>query len=139
MNVTLSNLCSLIGPYIHLYAFIYSRFCDLRKPPARCCIHLFLTSGRVDRGGYITNDNGRLISGQRDRRGSWFSFTILADHTLHACLLLVFLSGSQLSRAGSYAVITITRRLAYYGLLRDSNLLDCSGEHNYRVNKKPGI
>jgi hypothetical protein len=32
----------------------------------------------------------------------------LADHTLHACLLLVFISACHFLRVGSYAVMTIT-------------------------------
>src|SRR6266487_1253386 len=104
----LSNLCGLIAPYVHLYAFIHSCFCNLRKPPAHCCIHIFLATGGADLSRDITNDNGRVISGQRNRGGSWFSFSKLADNILHACFLLVFLSGSHLFSVGSYAVITIT-------------------------------
>src|SRR6266702_8944813 len=101
-------LCGLIAPYVHLHAFIHRLFCNLRKPPARFCIDIFLATDRADEGRYITNDNGGVSSGQRDRGGSWFSFTVLADHTLHECFLLVFLSGSHLFRFGSYAVITMT-------------------------------
>ena len=43
-----------------------------------------------------------------DCRGSWFSFSILADHALHGCFLLVFISDSHFLRVGSYAVMIIT-------------------------------
>jgi hypothetical protein len=46
----LSGLCGLISPYVHLYTFTHGFFCNLRKPPARCCIHIFLATGRADEG-----------------------------------------------------------------------------------------
>src|SRR6266702_2231522 len=93
----LSNLCGLIAPYVHLYAFIHSFFCNLRKPPARFCIHIFLATDRANLSRDITNDNGCVISGKRNRGGSWFSFTVLANHTLHECFLLVFITAPTLS------------------------------------------
>jgi len=102
----LSELCSLIAPYVRLHAFTHSCFCNLRQPPARFCIHLFLATCVEDVSRDIANDNWGVISVQRNRGGTCFSFTVLADHTLHACFLLVFLSGSHLFSVGSYAVIT---------------------------------
>src|SRR6266700_3108505 len=102
------HLCRLIAAYIHLDAFAQSGFCNLRKPLPRCGIHVFLAAGRTDLGRDLTNPNRRLTSGKRDRRGSWFSFSILADHTLHGCFLMVFISASHFCRVGSYAVIIIT-------------------------------
>ena len=104
----LSELCSSIATYVDLYAFIHSLFCILRKSAARFCVHIFFATDRADVSRDITNDNGCVISGKRNRGGSWFSFTVLADHIHHACFLLVFLSGSHLFSVSSYAVITIT-------------------------------
>src|SRR5207302_7889483 len=62
----LSDLRGFIAAYIYLYAFIHGCFCNLRKPLARYCIHIFLTTCRADLGRYITNDNGCLTSTERD-------------------------------------------------------------------------
>src|SRR5438876_11452225 len=85
------NLCGFIAPYIHLYAFTYGCFCNLRKSLARYCIHIFLATGRADLRGDIPNNNGRLTSGKCNRGGPWFSLSISADDTLHECFLLVFI------------------------------------------------
>src|SRR6266852_2306257 len=102
------HLCSFIAAYIYLDTFAQSLFCNLRKPLPRCCIHIFLAADRADLGRDLTNDNGCLTSGKGDRRGSWFSFSILADHALHGCFLLVFISDSHFFRVGSYVVMIIT-------------------------------
>ena|SRR2546425_8584744 len=84
----IGDLCGFIASYVHLYAFIHGCFCNLRKPLARSCIHIFLAAGRADLRRDIPNHNGRLTSGKSDRCDSWFSLSILADDTLHERFLL---------------------------------------------------
>src|SRR6266702_4728675 len=95
------HLCRFIAAYIHLDAFAQSLFCNLRKTLPRCCTHIFLAADRTDLGRNLTNHNGRLTPGKSDRRGSRFSFSILADHALQGCFLLVFISDSHFFRVGS--------------------------------------
>ena len=89
------DLCGFIAPNIHLYVFSRGCFSDLGKALARSCIHIFLATGRADLGGDIPNNNGHLTSGERNRCGSWFGLSIVADGTLYECFLLDFISGSH--------------------------------------------
>lgn len=76
-------LCSFVAPYINLYAFTYRRLCNLRQSLACGSIDIFLTTGSADLSRYISDNNGCIISSQRDRRSTLFGFSKLAYDALH--------------------------------------------------------